>query len=77
MSKRLTVKELMEMLATFPDNMPVLLPGYEGGYNDFENVVGPDTFFEDFYESWYYGKHENASQFTTGVYEKFQAVVIK
>ncbi len=30
----MTVKDLQELLASFPPEMPVLVDGYEGGYDD-------------------------------------------
>jgi len=52
-----TVAELIKKLAILPENLPVVLEGYEGGYNhclSFETLeLALNVYNED-----YYGNHE-------------------
>ena len=57
----MTVAELIAQLQQYPAHMPVLVEGYEGGYNDvtpsrlsvqeIQRDVNPE-------EEWYYGPHD-------------------
>jgi hypothetical protein len=53
----MTVQELQRLLSTLPPTMPVMIPGYEGGYDDIKNheVVGMNL---DRNVDWWYGRHE-------------------
>jgi len=54
------VGQLIEQLKNYPQDLRVVVRGYEGGYNDvdtFENL----KIVLDYHSAWYYGKHEDAS----------------
>lgn len=54
----MTVAQLIEALKNYPQDLPVVVSGYEGGYNDvdtFENI----NIVLDYHIEWYYGKHED------------------
>ena len=55
----MTVNELAEMLKNYPGDMRVLVPGYEGGYNDVD-LKTEEIVFNIFSknDAWYYGPHE-------------------
>lgn len=56
----MTVAQLIESLKNYPPDLPVVVSGYEGGYNDvdsFENI----KIVRDFNKEWYYGKHEDVA----------------
>jgi len=56
----MTVAQLIESLKNYPSDLPVVVSGYEGGYNDvdsFENI----KIVRDFNKEWYYGKHEDVA----------------
>lgn len=56
----MTVKELIEKLQTLDPDLYVFVRGYEGGYDDVGPITPPNDFALDFYDEWYYGKHEDA-----------------
>ena len=54
----MTVTQLIEALKNYPPDLPVVVSGYEGGYNDvdsFENV----KIVLGYNDEWYYGSHES------------------
>jgi len=53
----MTVQELINQLQTFPEDMPVVVWGYEGGCDDVGTLeeVKVDL---NVNSEWYYGKHE-------------------
>jgi hypothetical protein len=51
------VKELREKLAAYPDDMRVVLNGYEKGVEDVETVEEVRLKL-NVNDEWYYGKHE-------------------
>lgn len=53
----MTVKELVEKLKEFDENMRVVVAGYEGGVNDAELANAVKIKLNQNTE-WYYGKHE-------------------
>ena len=56
----MNVGQLIEQLKNYPQDLRVVVCGYEGGYNDvdtFENL----KIVLDYHSAWYYGKHEDAS----------------
>lgn len=59
----MTVKELREALAEYPDDMPVVVRGYEGGYTDgkTETVRLARNARKD--GPWYYGRHASAHEY--------------
>jgi len=55
----MTVRELIEKLATFPPDARVIVTGYEGGFDDVDTVE-PRPIMVDYYdpdEQWYMGPH--------------------
>jgi len=56
----MNVGQLIEQLKNYPQDLRVVVRGYEGGYNDvdtFENL----KLVLDYNREWYYGKHEDVS----------------
>jgi hypothetical protein len=56
----MNVDQLIKRLQMYTPDLRVVVRGYEGGYNDvsrFENL----KIVLDYYDEWYYGKHEDAS----------------
>ncbi|MFZ4677863.1 MAG: hypothetical protein ACOYM4_19595 [Nodosilinea sp.] len=52
----MTAKELIEALSQFPPDTPVVVRGYESGYNDML-AVQPLTIQLNISQTWYYGAH--------------------
>jgi hypothetical protein len=53
----MTVNELIKLLQTYPGNIRVVAAGYEGGYNDVQDLE-PIGLKLNVNEEWYYGPHE-------------------
>ena len=56
----MTVAQLIDSLKNYPPDLPVVVSGYEGGYNDvdsFENV----KIVLGYNDEWYYGSHEDVA----------------
>ena len=56
----MNVGQLIERLKNYPQDLHVVVAGYEGGYNDvdqFEKI----KIVLDYNSEWYYGKHEDVS----------------
>ena len=75
----MNVGQLIEQLKNYPQDLRVVVRGYEGGYNDvdtFENL----KLVLDYHSAWYYGKHEdveslygnNAAQLKTTAVDALQ-----
>lgn len=56
----MTVSELIEQLKNYPSDMPVVVLGYEGGYNDAGLTTEEIIFNANKNGPWYYGKHDSA-----------------
>jgi hypothetical protein len=54
----MTINELIEQLKSYPGDMRVLVPGYEGGYNDAGLKTEEIVFNFSKNDAWYYGPHE-------------------
>lgn len=52
----MTVQELIEKLTKFPPNTPVIVRGYESGFNDIHSVTEEDVQLS-VNTIWYYGAH--------------------
>jgi hypothetical protein len=52
----MTIQELVEALSNFPPDTPVVVRGYEGGFNDIRDVVALDIQL-NVNTIWYYGAH--------------------
>jgi hypothetical protein len=55
----MTVNELIEALNHYPGDMRVLVPGYEGGYDDAGLKTEEIVFNVNDKDTWYYGPHES------------------
>ena len=53
----MTVKELIEKLKEFDENMRVVVAGYEGGVDDANSASAVKIKLNQ-NTAWYYGKHE-------------------
>jgi hypothetical protein len=53
----MTAKELIEILSQFESDTPVVVRGYEGGYNDV-SMVTPKTMQLNVNDQYYYGAHD-------------------
>lgn len=53
----MTVKDLIERLKDQPDDLRVLVRGYEGGFNDI-GFIEQIPIKLNANSAWYYGKHE-------------------
>ncbi|MBD2427710.1 hypothetical protein [Phormidium sp. FACHB-1136] len=52
----MTAKELIEALSQYPPDTPVVVRGYEGGYNDIQAIT-PVSIQLNVNQIWYYGAH--------------------
>lgn len=57
----MTVKELIEILATHPPEMRVIVSGYEDGYNDLSTVAVVKIRLDCHKQHYYYGAHQKTS----------------
>ncbi len=53
----MTIKELKEKLNSYPDNLSVLVDGYEGGFSEISEIKKTKVKLNIHTES-YYGPHE-------------------
>lgn len=53
----MTIKELIQHLQRFDENLPVMLSGYEGGVYE-ANRIRPVVFAINVNTDWYNGPHE-------------------
>lgn len=53
----MTVQELIQMLATLDPTLPVVVAGYERGFNDITQIK-PVEVVLNVNEEWYYGSHD-------------------
>ena len=72
----MTVKELIEELSKIEDqDIRVMTSGYEGGFNDVENINPTPIYMAlDVNEEWYYGKHEPVDNMYEATNDKYQIV---
>jgi hypothetical protein len=71
----MNVGQLIEQLKNYPQDLRVVVSGYEGGYNDvdqFENI----KIVLDYHQEWYYGKHESAESIYGSDAEQRKATAI-
>ena len=54
----MTVKDLIEKLQTVDPDLVVLVPRYEGGYQQAHFNGHVSEFNKDVHDEWYYGPHE-------------------
>lgn len=55
----MTKKELIEMLSQYPDDMRIVIDGYEGGYKDITECEEFELVLNYYTAYWYNGPHEN------------------
>jgi len=53
----MNVGQLIEQLKNYPQDLRVVVRGYEGGYNDVD-IFEKLKIVLDYHSEWYYGKHE-------------------
>lgn len=72
----MTVKQLIQKLSTIKDqDIKVMVKGYEGGYNDIDNIIPqPIDVALDVNDQWYYGRHEKVDDVLLEVRQQFQIV---
>ena len=58
----MTTKQLIEELQKYPEDMPVMKCGYEGGYVDIATPVEKENILLNVNTDWWYGPHGNGSQ---------------
>jgi hypothetical protein len=51
------IKDLIEELSTLDPELPVLRPGYEGGFAEVLRVLHT-RLVSNYHKEWYYGPHE-------------------
>ena len=77
----MTVKQLIEELSKIEDqDLRVMTSGYEGGFDDLENVNSePIHMALDVNTEWYYGAHEpvdNLYEATNSNYHIVKAIIL-
>ena len=72
----MTVTELIEKLSQIEDQDAfIMTPGYEGGYNDVDNInTEPIDVALNVNTAWYYGAHEKISNVYHEDREKYEVV---
>ena len=55
----MNIRELKNILAHYPEDMPVIVAGYEGGYNDL-SAVRHISILRDTHSESYMGQHDDA-----------------
>ena len=72
----MTIKQLIEALSKIEDqDVKVMTRGYEGGYDDVENLITkPIDVALNVNTAWYYGVHERAEMLIYEDREKYQIV---
>ena len=59
----MTVSELCELLANYPQDLPVMVDGYEGGFDDVAaNQVAIQDIQLDVNKFWFYGRHDTPEE---------------
>jgi hypothetical protein len=71
----MNVGQLIEQLKNYPQDLRVVVSGYEGGYNDvdtFENI----KIVLDYHEARYYGKHEDVESLYVNNVEQLKTTAV-
>lgn len=71
----MTVKELIEYLNKYDQNLIVSLNGYEGGITDKISLRETEVHL-DINDKWYYGEHEECNSFVNLETKKEKRIVI-
>lgn len=58
----MTVKELIKQLQKYPEDLEVVVTGYEGGYSDVSDLRKLNLKRDYNAGSYYYGPHEEVSE---------------
>ena len=58
-SNKMTIQELIGLLANYPPGMRVVVRGYEDGYNDIDTIKEVSIILNA-NEEWYYGTHADS-----------------
>ena len=69
----MTVQELITQLQQLDPNTAVFRQGYEGGYNDVNNIITDVYMALDIYETKCFGSHEQVKELD---YEQLEGKVI-
>lgn len=78
----MTVRELINSLSTIQDkdNTIVMVKGYEGGYDDIDNIPEVAYMALDVNKQWYYGKHKKVdtpTNYQQGKHKIVKAIVLQ
>jgi hypothetical protein len=57
---RITVKELIQKLSEYPQDLPIVIEGYENGFDDFE--IKQQQIITSLYPNWYDGKYKESNE---------------
>ena len=58
-SKLMTVGDLVRELSRYPDDLRVMVSGYEGGFDDLDpDLLSVQDVALDQHPEWFYGRHE-------------------
>ena len=73
-------KEIQEILKQYPDDMPVMVQGYEGGYDDVvsEGIITGNIFLGVNKDVGYYGDHEASfpDEYDDDEYKSVEALIL-
>lgn len=73
----MTVQQLIDKLNTIDDkdNIIVMVRGYEGGYDDIDNIIPePIAMAVNVNQDWYYGKHDKVDNLYDAANSNYQVV---
>ena len=74
------VKELQKILNQYPDDMPVMVEGYEGGYDDVvsEGIITGNIFLGVNKDVGHYGDHESSfpDEYEDDEYKSVEALIL-
>ena len=72
----MTVKQLIEQLSTIENQDAIVMTGgYEGGYDEVNNITNPIDMALNVHTEWYYGAHERAKD-ADGEYQIVKAIIM-
>ena len=70
----MNVKELMDRLSEFPQDMRVVISGFEGGVNDVQGAAEIEIFLNR-NTAWYYGRHEAVTSYDDDKGDESAAII--
>ena len=65
----MTAKELIAKLQELPEDINIVMSGYEGGYNDIKGNFEEVEVALNYNTEWYYGSHEQINDWNKDMYE--------